>query len=398
MLVTHWGLLMEFQAPLDLAESRAKWSLPLENKSGRPDHFSVDRIFLAKGSLTTQKRRIFVERICRLYPKAEIVECQDTPHNRVDLGEADAMKRHNKGKHTLVFGELGDSVRFSNEEGNTCPNYWHFSPYGFCPYGCKYCYLAGTTGVFFSPTVKVFVNLDDMLRKIDATAHHLGTPTSFYLGKLQDGLALDPMTGYSSVLVPFFAQHPFARQVLLTKSKEVEGLLNLSHNKRTILSWSLNPPALAAAFEENVPTVEERLSAMRLCADAGYPVRAVIMPVIPVPDWRTLYREFVDELLSTLPIERLTIGGICSYRKAQSLMDGKLGPRNVVSDSIVRTGKAADGRMRYSPTMRAEMYRDIIGVAGSVAPDCELALCLEERAVWEAVGLAASIGRCNCVL
>ncbi len=389
---------MEFQAPLDAFESSAACSLPPEYEPHRPRHFRVDRIFLAKGSLATEERRVFVERICRLYPDADLVECQDTPHNRVDLGEGDALKRHAKGKRTLVFGELGDSVRFSNEEGNTCPNYWHFSPYGFCPYGCKYCYLAGTTGVFFSPTVKVFVNLNDILTKIDVTANRLAEPTSFYLGKLQDGLALDPLTGYSSVLASFFARHPFARQVLLTKSDEVEGLLNLDHNGHTILTWSLNPPALAAAFEENVPTVDQRLQAMRLCADAGYPIRAVIMPVIPVPGWKKFYREFIERLFSLVPIERLTIGGICSYRKARSLMDKKLGESNPVSDSLERDHKSGDGRMRYSPAVRVKMYRDLIDAARSVTPEVELALCLEERAVWESVGLAASIGRCNCVL
>ncbi len=120
--IVHWGLPMEFQAPLDLPESQAGWSLPLEHESRRPAHFGVDRIFLAKGGLATQKRRIFVEHICRLCPDAELVECQDTQHNRVDLGEPDALSRHKKGKHTLVFGELGDSVRFISEEGNNpCP-------------------------------------------------------------------------------------------------------------------------------------------------------------------------------------------------------------------------------------------------------------------------------------
>ncbi|MHC4714853.1 MAG: SPL family radical SAM protein [Planctomycetota bacterium] len=389
---------MELQSELNSREACGEYRIPHGHFPRRPAHFAVERIYLSKGSLATEARRLFVERICRLYPAADLIECLDTPHNRIDLGESDAPKRHSKGKRTLVFGALRDSVRFSSEEGNACPNYWHFSPYGFCPYGCKYCYLAGTTGVFFSPTVKVFVNLDEILTKIDLTASRLGEPVSFYLGKLQDGLALDPLTGYSSVLVPFFAPHLLARQILLTKSNEVGGLLNLEHNGHTVLSWSLNPPAIAAAFEENVPTVAERLEAMMLCAEAGYPLRAVIMPLIPVPNWKKAYREFVERLLSELPIGRLTIGGICSYRKARFLMEQKIGKRNPVSDLMERDHKAGDGRVRYSPAVRVTMYRHLIDAARRVSPDTELALCLEERAVWEAVGLATAIGRCNCVL
>ncbi len=92
----------------------------------------------------------------RVYPEAKVMECLDTPHNRIDLSENDNLALHRRGKQTLVFGELKNAVRFSEEEGNACPNYWHFSPYGFCPYGCKYCYLAGTQGVKFSPTVKIY--------------------------------------------------------------------------------------------------------------------------------------------------------------------------------------------------------------------------------------------------
>ena len=149
-----------------------------------------------------------MEGICRLYPEAKITECLDTPHNRIELNETDIPALYRTGKQTLVFGELKNAVRFSEEEGNTCPNYWHFSPYGFCPYGCKYCYLAGTQGVKFSPTVKIYVNLPEMLAEIDRIARRLEKPTAFYIGKLQDALALDPLTAYSTVLIPFFAAHP----------------------------------------------------------------------------------------------------------------------------------------------------------------------------------------------
>jgi hypothetical protein len=39
-----------------------------------------------------------------------------------------------------------------------------------------------------------------------------------------------------------------------------------------------------------------------------------------------------------------------------------------------------------------------VNVARGVRPNLEMALCLEEPAVWGAVGLAESVGRCNCVV
>ena len=380
-------------------ESPHRFSLPTDYEPTRPDCVNVSQIYLAKGSVSTPERRQFVERICRLYPEAKVKECSDIPHNRIELNETDALALHQAGKKTLVFGELKSAVRFSQEAGNTCPNYWHFSPYGFCPYGCKYCYLAGTQGVKFSPTVKIYVNLPEMLKEIDRIARRLGKPTAFYIGKLQDPLALDPLTAYSAVLVPFFAEHPCAHLTLLTKSANIDRLLELEHREHTILSWSVNPPEICEAFEDNVPGMDKRLEAMRLVASAGYPVRAVMMPIIPVDGWQEIYSTFTRHLLEAVPIQRLTLGGICIYRGARNLMERKLGLKNPISTHIEdishRTG---DGRARYPQTLRKAAYSAIIETARRVQPELELALCLEEQELWQNLRLEGNMGRCNCVL
>lgn len=289
----------------------------------KPRHapnFRPTRIILAKGSLASPDRRATVEAICSLYPNVEIEEQLSVPHNRIKLGDADPLSYHYMGKRTLVFGEHQSALKRSTETGNTCPNYWHFSPYGFCPFDCKYCYLAGTPGIRFSPTVKIFVNVKDILLQIDKRARQMGKPTAFYVGKLQDGLALDPLSGYSRVIIPFFARHPFARLTLLTKATCVENLLGLDHNGHTFLSWSLNPEGICGQFEANTPPVEERLKAMQRCVAAGYPIQ-----------------------------------------------------------------------------QRIEIYRHIIDRIRELGSDLAPALCLEERVVFEALGITSNIGQCNCV-
>lgn len=364
----------------------------------RPNHFEVDRTFFAKGSRSNPSRDQFVDNICRLYPDAEIIDCQSVPHNQIDLRENNSSARVSRGKRTLVFGEHKSAVRFSDEQGNACPNYWHFSPCGFCFYGCQYCYLAGTPGVWHSPSIKIYVNIEEIIGEIDLAAKKLARPTAFYLGKLQDGLALDPLTGYSELLVPFFAHHKFARQVILTKSDEVDRLLKQDHQGHTILSWSLNPPEIAVRFESNVPSVENRIKAMQKCASKGYPVRAVIMPVIPVPGWQDYYESFLRALLEKVPLSRLTMGGICIYKNSRSLMDQELGLGNEISKNIDRGSKLEDGRARYSAKLRIEMYSILVKAARQLRPELDLALCLEEAPVWEAIGLKNSMGHCNCVL
>jgi spore photoproduct lyase len=364
-----------------------------------PREFAPERVILAKGSNATAARRELAERICAAYPQARVEEAFDRPHNRIDLNESDPLRLHSAGKRTLVLAEHNSGLRHSTEDGNSCPNYWHFSPYGFCPYGCTYCYLAGTQGVRFSPTVKIFLNLPEMLAEIDVVARRLGTETPFYLGKLQDGLALDPLTGYSRIIVPFFASHPLARLTLLTKSSDVENLIDLDHRQHSILSWTLNPPAVGEMFETNVPLVEDRLAALERCSRAGYPVRAVVMPIVPIAGWESIYREFLIDLVGRVRLRRITFGSICSYPQAIRLMEQKIGASNPISVHFERNrGQAGDGRTRFPIELREKVYRHLLQTVQEAAPGLEIGLCLEDPSMFGRLGLHGSTGRCNCVL
>ena len=292
---------------------------PLKDYRPRPAPlFWPSKIVLAKGSNRTDGRRRLAEQICAAYPDAEVVEAFDTPHNRVNLGTTDPLQLHERGKRTLVLGEHRSAVRFSDEGGNACPNYWHFSPYGFCPYGCHYCYLAGTPGVWFLPTVKVFLNLEEILAEVDQTASRL-----------------------------------------------------------------------------------------------GHPVRAVVMPIIPVANWQVIYGRFLLTLLDAVPLTRITLGSICSYSQAQRLMELKLGKQNAIS-TLLRglsqfssdengtapfgPAKSDDGRLRFSRSIREEVYRYLSNCIRRHRPDLEIGLCLEDESMFASLALQESIGRCNCVL
>lgn len=361
------------------------------------NRFNPKRIVLTKGWNRSDIQISRSRAICNVYPDAEVVEMSDIPHNRVDLDQTNLLSTHYHGKQTLVLGVHKSALRFSEEDNNTCPNYWHFSPYGFCPYDCKYCYLAGTPGVKFSPTVKVFLNLEQILNQIGKAACQLTKPTAFYLGKLQDSLALDSLTGYSRIMIPFFARRKYARLTLLTKCGNIENLLDLEHNAHTILSWSLNPTDVSDIFEANVPSISERISAMQRCAKAGYPVRAVVMPIIPIENWQQIYRDFLKSLLTNVKLDRITLGQICSYSTAMQLTEGKLGRKNVISNQLEKA-KSPDGRIRFPDQLRTDVYKHLIGYIRQQKPDLQIGLCLEEKTIFKALDMETAIGRCNCVL
>jgi DNA repair photolyase len=371
---------------------------PLDTYEPRPtEYFQPTQIILTRGWNDTIGQTNLAKAIMAFYQQVEIIDQSDRPHNRVELAQTDFLKAHYQGKRTLVFGVHKTALRFSEETDNTCPNYWHFSCYGFCPFDCSYCYLAGTPGVKFSPTVKIFLNVDQIIDQIAKTATQVKKLTSFYLGKLQDGLALDPLTGFSRRFIRFFAQHEYARQIILTKAADVDNLLDLDHNNHTILSWSLNPPEVSAAFETNVPLVADRINAMQKCVDVGYTVRAVIMPIIPIENWRDIYSAFLIKLLQMIPLQRITLGQICSFPSAIQLTEQKLGRSNRVSNQLERS-KSPDGRTRFPADLRTNVYRHLIQTIKNVNPDMQIGLCLEEKSIFDDLGMRSALGCCNCVL
>jgi spore photoproduct lyase len=361
--------------------------------------FRPRQIILAKGSVNTAARQKFVERICRAYPTAKVIEQLTVPHNKVSFECSDPLELHYRGHRALVLGEHKSAVGKSDEVGNTCPNFWHFSPYGYCPYGCQYCYLAGTQGVRFSPSVKIFVNLDEILDEVDRIARKLDRLVGFYLGKLQDGMALDPLTGYSRTMIRFFAEHPTARLRILSKSADFQNVLDLDHRGHTVLCWSLNPPAVREDYEAVTPHIDQRIDAMEQCARAGYPIRVMLMPIIPIPDWQQHYDALLEKLLGRIKLDRLTLGGICSYGPAMNLMERKLGVGNPISRSLsVINNSPGDGRARYPEDQRRGIYDHLLRTIHRFQPDLTCALCMEDIALAKSLGVGENIGRCNCIL
>jgi len=186
---------------------------------------------------------------------------------------------------------------------------------------------------------------------------------------------------------------------LLTKSANVENLLGLDHREHSILSWTVNPPEITEALECNTVPVADRIAAMRRCAEDGYPVRAVIMPIIPLVGWKETYRSFLHCLLEEVPLSRITLGSICSYPQAVRLMERKLGGDNPITAKLDDSRrKGVDGRARFPYEIRKESYRVLVQTIRRRCPKVEIGLCLEEPGMFEDLGIQSSVGLCNCVL
>jgi hypothetical protein len=72
-------------------------------RSRPADGFAPERIVLARGCDKTVAGQRLAEAICAAYPRVEIIEALDTPHNRIALGPSNELELHYEGKRTLVL-------------------------------------------------------------------------------------------------------------------------------------------------------------------------------------------------------------------------------------------------------------------------------------------------------
>jgi len=289
-----------------------------------------------------------------------------------------------------------------------------------CPYHCEWCFLQGTYRDLFS-FMAVRVRFDQIKKKILSFLRKPANRSKIILfnnGELQDSLALEHLTGAAETFIPFFGKLPNAYLFLLTKSENVEPILDLPHNGHTILAWSLNAAEVSQEFEIGAPSFENRLRAARQAQDAGYRVRIRLDPIVPLPGWERMYAAAIGEIFAKISPERVTIGTLRFeenfYRNRHAIigerhpgsrllremerMQPMLPPMEVPTGKRTRQGTAATkirvGKFSYPQELRAEIFRFAISeirkhFRGPVA------LCKETADLWRAVGLDPH--RCECV-
>ena len=113
---------------------------------------------------------------------------------------------------------------------------------------------------------------------------------------------------------------------------------------------------------------------------------------------RTFTRRFLRDLLTRIPLSRITLGGTCIYKPALQLVELKLGGENAISKDLQTPAPGRDRRARYGESQRVDIYRHLIQTIRSIQPDLQIGLCLEHTSVFEALGMTRAIGQCNCLL
>lgn len=313
------------------------------------------------------------------------------------------------GKKVLYLGPAGSGVvdTFNMADDRMmCP---HFDRLKFasngCFYKCDWCYLKGTYRAN-QPYISINTEYDKIKRRIIRRLDSNPEKAIFNSGEMADSLALEHLTRAGRTFIPFFGRTENGYLFMLTKSDNVDNILDLDHNGHTIIAWSMNNSAVSRKYEIGAPSFRKRLEAARKVQEAGYPLRVRLDPIVPFDGWKSAYSKTITKIFRDLSPERITLGTLrfekAFYSQRKTIfntgpelpeMVGKMKP---MFEPKVFPGSenSKTGKHSFSENKRKKIFRFAIDKIRKYS-DCKIALCKESEAVWRDLGL--NLSKCSCI-
>jgi len=176
-----------------------------------------------------------------------------------------------------------------------------------CFYQCDWCYLKLTYRAAF-PFITVRAEYDRIINQLEKKLAQSSEPIIFNSGEMADSLSLEHLTGSGRRFIPWFGTTENGYLFMLTKSDNVDDILDLQHNGHTIIAWSMNNEGVSRKFEIGAPPFERRLNAAQRIQEARYPLRIRLDPIVPFDGWQKAYAKTIKTIFDKVRPERVTLG------------------------------------------------------------------------------------------
>jgi spore photoproduct lyase len=314
--------------------------------------------------------------VARLGGKAEVVEDPSALYRYIK--EADDPWGRGKQMLLLTRNKGAFLKACPGTREYTCCGYQILHIGSYCTMDCSYCILQS---YFHPPMLQYFVNHEDLMTELDHAfrkpgIHRMGT------GEFTDSLIWEPWSDLTPRLIRRFADQSRAVLELKTKTTAVDRLQGLPHNRKTILSWSLNTPRIIATQERGTASLKARLRAAAKCRSWGYPLAFHFDPLIIYPGCENEYGRVLEELFTTLPPEEIVWISMGTFRFMPALkpiIEQRFAQSKIIYGEFI---PGLDGKMRYFKPLRTALYRHMAQSIERLAPGLTTYLCMEDDPVW----------------
>ena len=333
-------------------------------------------------------KKIYIERSVQHEPLVQkMLTCFERPFEMVD----DATEIYKQLDHEPDPVQAGKEVLFLTRNKGSflkkCPGTQNYICCGyqilhigtFCTMDCSYCILQS---YFHPPLLQFFINHDKLTEELDGVFAQKKT-MRIGTGEFTDSMIWEYWTDLSRLLIPLFARQNHSILELKTKTTAIEKIKDISHNRKTILSWSLNTEKVIRTQERKTSSLKSRLEAAVRCQKWGYPLAFHFDPMVIYPGCKKDYEEVVEKLFSQIHPENIVWISLGTFRFMPSLktvIEKRFPESKIVYGEFIR---GMDGKMRYFKPLRLELYNAVIRRIRKIAPEVVLYFCMEDENVWK---------------
>ena len=282
------------------------------------------------------------------------------------------------------FGGVGRDFAFSRRDirrqraDSVCQGGWGIHTISGCMHKCDYC------GQGF--LVDMMLDLEEFCDVLKEMFAERPQQKLYRYDLFSDILAFEPEYGCCEVVGKCFNETDDKYLLLYTRSANVEHLVDMPYKEHTLANWTLSMRSQCEQIERDSPTLDERIEAMRICQQAGYPVRAGFSPIVPMANWREETTEMLELLFSKVQPEVLRCWVLAMMEADEfermfdvSAMDPKFMRRmREEADALAGTHGAP-----FPLDVRAEIYEYYLDEVKRISPETPVALCTDHPKLWD---------------
>jgi len=251
----------------------------------------------------------------------------------------------------------------------------------FCTMDCAYCILQS---YFHPPVLQLFVNTDDLFCDLDRIfeckiegLQRLGT------GEYTDSLIWEKVCDISQQLIQLFSNQNHSVLELKSKTTQIDALLPLTHNRKTIMAWSLNTPEIIQKLEYRTTTLNARLKAAATCESHGFPLAFHFDPIVLYEGCEQGYESVIDAIFSHVSARNIvwiSLGTLRFMPDLKGIIQTRFHHATIVYGEMF---PGMDDKLRYFKPLRLQLYRRLVDRIKKHAPDVFVYYCMEDAAIWQ---------------